>query len=158
MKIAITGHRPNKLGNDYSLTSPLLLHIKAILQEQINIYQPEFMISGMALGIDTLWATLAIENNIKLIAAVPFKSQHIKWTIKSQEIYFDLLSKAHQMINISGADGYNLDYMQLRNEWMVDNCDMLIAVWDGTPGGTCNCFRYANKRNKNIFRINPSLI
>jgi len=24
MKIAITGHRPNKLGNDYDLTSPLI--------------------------------------------------------------------------------------------------------------------------------------
>lgn len=28
MKIAITGHRPNKLNNDYDLTSPLIRRIK----------------------------------------------------------------------------------------------------------------------------------
>lgn len=39
--------------------------------------------------------------------------------------------------------------------WMVDNCDLLIAVHDGSPGGTANCVNYANQKNKKIININP---
>lgn len=45
--------------------------------------------------------------------------------------------------------------MQKRNEWMVDNCDILIAVWDKSPGGTKNCVDYAESKKKQIIYINP---
>jgi len=48
--------------------------------------------------------------------------------------------------------------MQKRNEYMVDNADIVIAVWDGTKGGTCNCVRYAKKLGKDIVIINPKEI
>jgi len=38
---------------------------------------------------------------------------------------------------------------------MVDNCDKLVAVWDGTKGGTSHCVGYAKKQGKEIIRINP---
>lgn len=38
---------------------------------------------------------------------------------------------------------------------MVDNSDFVIAVWDGTKGGTANCVRYAKKLNKELVAINP---
>lgn len=38
---------------------------------------------------------------------------------------------------------------------MVDNSDAVIAVWDGTAGGTKNCFDYATKIGKKIIRIDP---
>lgn len=107
--------------------------------------KPDYMMSGMALGIDTLWAMLAIENNIPLIAAIPFEDQPIKWPVSSKLLYWDLIKKAHMVVNVSGKLIYSPAYMQLRNEWMVDNCTKLIAVWDGSPGGTANCIRYAQK-------------
>lgn len=48
--------------------------------------------------------------------------------------------------------------MQKRNEYMVDNSDIVIAVWDGTKGGTYNCVKYAQKLEKKIIQINPKLI
>ncbi|WP_188052008.1 hypothetical protein [Azospirillum sp. Sh1] len=33
--------------------------------------------------------------------------------------------------------------MNTRNEWMVDHSDRLLALWDGSQGGTANCVRYA---------------
>ena len=70
MKIAITGHRPNKLGNDYDLTSELIQKIKAKLGNILNFHKVNaitfdrdlILITGMALGIDTLFAQIAIEN------------------------------------------------------------------------------------------------
>ena len=156
MVIAITGHRPNKFGNDYDLTSPLILNIR---KELVNIWydlKPEYMISGMALGIDTLWAQIAIEAGepYKLIAAVPFKGQEKMWPKKSQDEYFRLLNKAHEIVYVS-EPGYAAWKMQKRNEWMVDNCDKLIAVWDESEGGTANCVKYAKKKEKEIIHINP---
>lgn len=45
--------------------------------------------------------------------------------------------------------------MNKRNEWMVDNSDLVIAVWDGTKGGTANCVRYAVKQGKEITKLEP---
>lgn len=45
--------------------------------------------------------------------------------------------------------------MQNRNKKMVDACDKLIAIFDGTNGGTANCVNYAKYINKEIIIINP---
>lgn len=155
MKIAITGHRPNKLGNDYDLTSPLITEIKIRLQSLIDEHKPTHIISGMALGIDTLWALLAIENNIPLLAAVPCKNQDKMWVEKSKRLYRDILANSLTDAHYISTKEYTPDCMQVRNIWMVNNCDLLIAVWDGSSGGTGNCVKYAQKTKKPIVIINP---
>ena len=35
--------------------------------------------------------------------------------------------------------------MQARNEWMVDQATRLAALWDGSSGGTGNCFQSAGR-------------
>ena len=42
---------------------------------------------------------------------------------------------------------YTSAAMQVRNEWMADHCDVLLALWNGTPGGTANCLRYFTQRH-----------
>jgi uncharacterized phage-like protein YoqJ len=37
--------------------------------------------------------------------------------------------------------------MQVRNEWMVNHANILLALWDGSTGGTYNCIQYAMKKN-----------
>lgn len=32
---------------------------------------------------------------------------------------------------------------------MVDNSDIVCAVWDGTPGGTANCIKYCKSKRVN---------
>ena len=43
--------------------------------------------------------------------------------------------------------------MQERNIFMVDRADEILAVWNGTSGGTKNCIDYAKKQNKIITNI-----
>jgi len=38
---------------------------------------------------------------------------------------------------------------------MVDHSDVLMAMWDGSSGGTKNCYKYAKDKNKRIIRIDP---
>lgn len=183
MKIAITGHRPNKLGNDYNLSSPL---IKRIDSEIRNIVETErfrgnvdindvTFITGMALGIDTLFALIAIDMKIPFIAAIPFRGQFNKWQASSINTYFDILTKASKIVLCTNGyeiyshessfirqqlkgDEYSPHLMQNRNMWMVDNCDLLIAVWDGSSGGTHNCVRYAVETKREYIQINPQML
>ncbi len=157
MRVAITGHRPSKLGNDYTGTSPLMIKLTTQLLELMLGIKPTQLITGMALGVDQLWARLAIQNNIPFIAAVPCWGQYDPWTLQQKHRYADLISHPLCHMHIVTPGPYTHKCMQIRNEWMVDRCDKLIAVWDGTPGGTANCYNYAiTKLHKDhIIRINP---
>ena len=42
---------------------------------------------------------------------------------------------------------------QERNKRIVDNCDILLAVWDGQSHGTQNTLAYAQRVNKPAFLI-----
>ena len=164
MKIAITGHRPSKLGGDYDLTSKLLQDIKIQILWELHLLAPDYvlnkhfftLITGMALGIDTLFAKIAIEGEIPFIAAIPCKQQYKKWAQKSRELWMDITD--HKLCDkyYVSEEVYTHDCMQKRNEWMVDNCDILIAVWDGTSGGTANCVEYAKSKGKQIIFISPN--
>ena len=46
--------------------------------------------------------------------------------------------------------------LQLRNEYMVDHADELIAVWDSSPSGTANCVNYAKRKNVPVTIVPPS--
>jgi len=48
--------------------------------------------------------------------------------------------------------------MNDRNEWMVDNSDYVIAVHDGSKGGTYNCIQYAKKNSKEITTLPPKTL
>jgi len=52
--------------------------------------------------------------------------------------------------------GYSARNMQRRNEWMVDHSDKVLAVWDGSNGGTGNCVAYARSIGREIIRIDPA--
>jgi uncharacterized phage-like protein YoqJ len=144
-----TGHRLNKLGG----YSPSVLgKIKDFAIETLELYKPAKIISGMALGWDTALAEAAVELNIPYIAAVPFIGQERMWPKKSQEYYFTLLEKAVEKVIVS--DGYfSVQKMQIRNEWMVDHSEHILALWDGTPGGTSNCITYALTLSRPIINV-----
>ena len=155
--IAFTGHRPDKLPNKetgYKLPNPTYIHVCQQIEKHLKELQPEKIISGMALGVDQWAANIAIKLHIPFLAAIPFIDQEKAWPASSQKTYHNLLSKATEKVIVCEG-GYAAYKMQTRNCWMVDRCDKLIAVWDGTPGGTGNCINYAKSINKKIIYIDP---
>jgi uncharacterized phage-like protein YoqJ len=155
MKIAVTGHRPQKLGNEYQYDGPYSTYLREKFREILIKEQPSQCITGMALGVDTLFCQVAIELAIPVLAAIPFPGQETRWPPASQELYTKLLSNSLVTAHLVSSGPYNSAKMQIRNEYMVDKADKLVAVWNGSAGGTMNCVRYAEKNNKNIIRINP---
>lgn len=168
--IAVTGPRPHKLGNDYEYTSPLVLAIREDLRRILVNEGCTQVIAGMALGIDTVTALLALELNIPLVAAVPFRGQEKRWPRYAQELYHSILERAFDVVYVHEIDvsaGYDQQLIKRmlieRNKWMVDRLieatdKKLIAVWDGGDGGTRSCYNYARKNlgEEYIIRINPN--
>ena len=155
MIIAVTGHRPDKLGNEYDMRGPISKKIYEALTEKVVHYKPSLLLTGMALGVDMLFANVAINQKIPFIACIPFKGQESKWPEHSQRLYRKILSYACEEFTVCKG-GYASYKMQKRNEEMVDRCDLLIGVWDGSKGGTYNCINYAIDHGREIVRINPT--
>lgn len=155
MIVAFTGHRPDKIGG-YKLPNPTYIHICQQIDKALRELKPEKVITGMALGIDQWAAMIAYKLKIPFLAAIPFENQESKWPQSSQDT-FKLLRKLATEEVIVSPGGYAASKMQVRNEWMVDHCDKLIAVWDGSKGGTGNCVEYARSIKKDIYFINPRL-
>lgn len=151
--IAGTGHRPSSIGG-YSLPNPTYNFVCQQTEKILLKEKPDKVISGMALGFDMWLANIALRLSIPLVAAVPCIGQERLWNQQSQRAYNILLNKASE-VNIVSEGNYTAQKMQIRNEWMVDNSNILIAVWNGSSGGTSNCINYAKSKNKEIIFINP---
>jgi uncharacterized phage-like protein YoqJ len=153
MIVAFTGHRPDKLGG-YKVPNDTYIRVCQKIDTTLKEFKPEKVITGMALGIDQWAASIAHKLHIPFLAAIPFEGQENAWPEASKKTY-RLLRKLAAEEMIVSAGGYSADKMQVRNIWMVDNCTKLIAVWDGTKGGTGNCVEYAKSVKRDIYYIDP---
>lgn len=155
--IALTGHRPNKLWG-YNTADAHYQVVRDALKETIRKTGAGTVISGMALGFDQLGADVAASDpDLRLVAAIPFRGQESKWPYQSRHQYYQLLDKADEQVIVSDGE-YSPKKMMDRNRWMVDHADIVVALWDGTPGGTKNCVDYAVARGKNILRLDPQQV
>lgn len=153
MIAAGTGHRPQHLGQGNPSRIEDRLHdlASAVLKK----LKPEKVISGMALGWDLALAQAAIWQGIPLIAAVPFVGQESRWQPAQKDQYHFLLRLAESKVVVTEQRPVEMFEvaiaMQKRNVWMVDNCDLLVALFNGEPGGTANCVKYSTKIDRKIF-------
>ena len=155
MIVAFTGHRPDKLGG-YKLPNPIYNSVCKQIESNLLELKPDTTISGMALGIDQWAAYICFKLKIPFIAAVPFKGQEKAWPMSSQITYHQLLKKASEQVIVCEGS-YSAVKMQTRSQWMVDRCNILLAVYDGSGGGTANCINYAKslRKKNNLYKSIP---
>lgn len=164
MKITFTGHRPNKLGNEYGHKGPYTTYIIDQLRSILNQLQPERGNNGMAIGFDFISAMVCIEMGILLHCYIPCKDQEKIWSKPTQELYHKILSKATEIHWVS-KEPYSKSCMQNRNIAMIDplipEIDKVISCHNGSFGGTWNCIRYAEGKGfrtskGSIINIDPT--
>ena len=164
MTCSFTGHRPKKLisytagnGERYSALKETLK--KEIIKKIEN--GADTFLSGMALGIDTIAARAVIELKktypyVKLVAVIPCEGQERLWKEKDVTEYADILSQCDEKVVLS--EKYTSYCMHVRNKYLVDNSDSMIAVWDGSPGGTGGTVALARKKGVPVTVIDPATL
>jgi uncharacterized phage-like protein YoqJ len=154
MIIAGTGHRPQKLYKTYQGEEYVIRTIQKAISELGKV---DYGISGMAVGFDTALARVFVASGIPWTAACPFRGQESKWPQKSQADYHALLKCASKVVFVDELNGEPPGYiaakMQRRNEYMCNESDTILALWDGTSSGTGNCVNYAERSGKKIINI-----
>ncbi|MBR4235058.1 MAG: DUF1273 family protein [Clostridia bacterium] len=158
---AFTGHRPKRLAYLNRPESTEYKALKARLGERIDEMISEgctHFLSGGALGIDTLCALIILEKREKdphltLEMVLPCPEQAELWSGADKSVHARLLERADIITETSRE--YTPACMHIRNRFMVDACDVLLAVYDGSAGGTRDTLKYALERGTCITLITP---
>lgn len=151
-----TGHRPEKLQLS---KNKIIQQLEIYIDDALSAGYETF-ISGMARGTD-MWASEIIlrkkskNKNIKLVCAVPFKGFENRWSYIEKNQYKVILENADSVFYI--CQKYTPYSFQARNIWMVDRSSRVIAVFNGTSGGTMNTIKYAVKNDVEIKNVWDSL-
>lgn len=157
---SFTGHRPKGLPWGYNENDKGCIKLKKKLKKEIvKVIKNEYttFITGMALGCDTICAEIVLQlkfkfPNIKIIGVLPCREQDRMWNDLDKRRYRDLLCKLDEVIYVNTA--YSSRCMLERNRYMIDNSSLLIAVYNGTSGGTKYTIDYARINGVKIIIVN----
>ena len=158
-RCCFTGHRPNKMNLTESNIKPLL---EQAIDDAIANGCVTF-ITGMAQGTDIWAAEIVIakkknNENLHLICALPHPGFENRRSKTEKERFNSIIANADlvKMVN----DHYFTGCYQVRNEWMVDRSNLVIAVFNGSKSGTKNTVEYAKRKGVeviNILKINGEI-
>lgn len=153
MKIAVTGHRPAKLGG-YS--TEVFRDLRRFAKSVLIRLGPRLVITGMAQGWDQAVASAAAALGITFHAYLPHHGQESRWPELARWRFESLLCQAALVKTVSPGK-YASWKMQARNEAMVDQLtdpdDVLVALYDGSRGGTANTVRYAERKGVTVLNV-----
>lgn len=149
--VGITGHRPDKLGGWNPCPEWDLVQLN--IRNTLIMLQPWVFLSGMALGVDQWAAEIALQLGIPFVAFVPYPDFGSNWPRKAQVKFKWLLSQAQQVVYVVEEKGYAPWKLHRRNQWLVDQCELLLAVYNGSPGGTQSCLEYAFEKGRTVSYI-----
>lgn len=159
---AFTGHRLQKLPFSFHENNNYQQKIERILSEQIiSLIEQDgvaHFITGMAIGIDMYAAEIVLDLKsqypyITLECAIPCETQPLQWSEPLRDRYFKIISMCDKETLIQHR--YSADCMQKRNQYMVNQANVILAVWNGRPSGTRNTIKYAQSQSKPIIIIHP---
>jgi hypothetical protein len=120
------------------------------------------VLSPLAEGADRLLAVAALENGYLLSCPLPFTQTEYENDFTSDESrqeFRSLLDRAGaSILELDGARGeaQNSSYEAV-GRFVVRNCDILVAIWDGQPGkgfgGTTDIVRFATSHGPPVLWI-----
>ena len=155
-RCCFTGHRPDKMELGEKEIKPLLE--KAIDDAIADGYVT--FVTGMAMGVDIWAAEIVLEKkksnkDLHLICALPHPNFESRRSIKEKMRFNKIIKNANLVKEIN--DHYFAGCYQVRNEWMVDRSNLVIAVFNGQKSGTKNTIDYAKRKGVSILNILNSI-
>lgn len=159
LSCCFTGHRASKLPWGYNEEDPRCINLKSAISQAVEALYDEgcrCFINGMANGCDMYFGEAVLElkakhADVRLEAAIPCDAQAASWPE-------DLKARYERLKNLSDTvtyvqHGYTRGCMMRRNKYMVDKSDVLLACYNGQPGGTMNTILMAQRAGLKTYII-----
>lgn len=125
------------------VTEKIASDVEKFLNFSFKFRGDEHFPEYMAQGTDQIFAKIVEELGIPLICCYPYKRSSF------HPVEEEINAKAKDVRFMS--DTYSKQSFWIRDKYMVDNCDLLFAVFDGNKnGGTWITIQYAEKIGKPI--------
>ena len=147
--VCFTGHRSEKLSlSEAEVKAGLTAQIKKAIADGYTTFIP-----GMGKGVD-LWAGEIVcklrdhGSRIKLVAANPYDGFGKGWPAEWKSLHKEILEKADFVENV--CPSFHKGCFLVRDKWMLDHSDLVIAVFHGAPGGTKFTIDYAKKQGGKV--------
>ena len=119
---------------------------------QLTVLKPCKVITGLAVGFDTVVGIACVDLQIPFIAAIPFDEQPNLYGHEQKKVYYQLLQKATEVWKPTSGKG-NQRYF-IRNNYIVDNSTTVMGyVIPGKKGGSAYTWEYASKQLKQKINI-----
>lgn len=165
---AVTGHRPTRFKWKYNENNNGCKRLKKRMKEQFTLLYEKgvrrFYVGG-ALGVD-MWAgeillqmkELPDYKDIHLIVVLPFDGYNKTWDSQSKNRLQFLLNHSAENIIVGQRTQAPAVCYKLRNYYMINHADCLLAVYDDNRSirsGTGMTVNYARKRELKIKLIHP---
>ncbi len=144
--VGVTGHR------FLAEVAKIITGIDAALRQIEASFSGKHLviISPLAEGADQLVARRVLARpGARLIVPLPLARADYVTDFESPETFLNLLEQADEVIELPPAPTRNQAY-EAASRYVLDNCDVLIAVWDGKAaqgqGGTGEIVALARQR------------
>lgn len=146
LHVCFTGHRESKLPQGAMrkvIVSMLYLEIQSAIADGATVFY-----TGMADGVDLDAAELVLEQKIthpmlRLIAVLPFPKKQLT-DVASDCRYQRILQAADEVVTLCPA--YRRGCYEMRNQYMVDHSERVIAVCREMRSGTGQTIRMAKQK------------
>ena len=132
----------------------------ALIEEAYHDGKRQFL-SGMAQGFDMIAAEAVLKlrdeyDDVELIAVIPFEGQADNFSYEDQSRYDRILDEADQIIATSPIySGAKVYY--IRNNYLADNANQIIAYSDGNGRGSAYTLKRAIDRGAKSYNIFDNL-
>ena len=165
---AITGHRPTRFKFKYNENYAGCKRLKKRLHDQfILLYEQgvsRFLVGG-ALGVDMWSGEILLRlkeqpeySEIELMIALPFVGHDSTWDDRSKLRMAFLIKHSTKTVTVGASDQPPVVNYRRRNEFLVNQADCLLAVYDNDRSirsGTGMTVNLARKKGIPVICIHP---
>jgi hypothetical protein len=160
LNIGVTGHRLNRISQRQ--LERLAPQVQLLLAQIAHAARPHglHLVSGLAEGADCHVAGLALDAGYALHALLPFERDTYALDFSraaSRRQFDELLARAATVTELPGRPGVSGQAYRRAGHALLDETDLLIAIWDGLPprgpGGTAEVVDEAFRRSIPVIHV-----
>lgn len=165
LRVAVTGHRPNRLVVVEARLRHRICAVLAAIRAGAGRSgrSPLIALTALAEGADRMFADAALAIGYRVDVLIPFASTDYETTFADDadtRHYRRLVASAIHVETLPGSLSDDTAAYEAVGRACVDRCDILVAIWDGKPaagrGGSPDIIDYALSRARPVVWIDAA--